>query len=124
MSATESLPNIAAEGTKVVARLPFTYFHELLDRGQVTTLKGTARDAQLLGLKYFIPYDPVTMHRLVCDMCSRTFISDAMRTAHKSKASCNADTQLVTKSDVAALLEKDVKDVQVEELPAFVARRE
>ena len=89
---------------RVVARIPFTYAGQNLDRGQVTRLGGHRNDEKLLGLKYFMPYDPNVYSLKPCDNCGRKFIDDASLFGHKRKEDCKADEQTISSSESEELM--------------------
>jgi len=98
------------------ARIPFKYAGQPLDRGELIILKGTRRDDQLRGLGYFLKFDPREHTESMCDGCGRKFAGSAFRDEHKrKKGGCLADEQEITKGEFAMLVDKDVKDVQVED---------
>lgn len=97
------------------ARVPFTYDGLELERGELLALRGTPRDGQLRGLKYFLPFDPSEHSKKPCDMCGKVFVSEGFYLTHKRKPSCKAPSPGITKAETAMLLEMDVKDVKVED---------
>ena len=102
--------------TVVFARVPFTYSHQDLERGEIVTLKGTPRDEQLRGLGFLVAFDPHEHRKLPCDSCGRKFVSDGFLLTHKRKAGgCLAPSPDITKDETAMLLNVDPKKVVVEE---------
>lgn len=100
---------------KVIARIPFAYMHQDLDRGELTELRGSPRDNLLLsGVKYFVAYDPVHHEIKACDSCGRKFLGHANLLEHRKKPNCNAVTQEISKKDWADVIEVDPTKVALD----------
>jgi hypothetical protein len=96
----------------MIARIPFTYLRQELERGELVELKGTPRDDQLRGLGYFIPFDKHEHGQLVCDMCGKIFASEGFRIAHKRKiGGCKAPSSPITRAETAGLLNIEPKNL-------------
>lgn len=104
--------------TYVVATRPWKYVGQPLDRGEVfalNRLKVTeAKHAQLESLKYFVKFEANKHKMLACENCGRKFAFEDALVGHKQKPDCFADTQEITKADVAASLEVDPVKVKVD----------
>ena len=101
--------------TLYFARVPFTYANQDLERGEILELKNTARDNQLRGLKYFLPFDPIEHSKHQCDGCGKIFCSEGFYLTHKRKPSCISPSAEITKAETAMLLEMDPLKVKVED---------
>lgn len=102
--------------SKVIARIPFKYMGNELERGEVVELRGSARDEQLRGLGYFIAYDKNEHGEMVCDNCSKRFASDGFRLAHKKKlGGCLAPSSPISRAETAELLGVEEKKVKIED---------
>ena len=102
--------------TLYFARVPFTYNKKNLDRGEIAELKDTPRDAKLVGLGYFRPYDKHEHRDVPCDMCGRHFVNEQFYRDHKMKpGGCNGQPSPITKHETAELLDMDPTKVKVEE---------
>jgi hypothetical protein len=102
--------------TLYFARIPFTYANQDLERGEILELKGSPRDDQLRGLKYFLAFDSSEHTKNRCDMCGKEFCSEGFYLTHKRKrGGCLAPSPDITKSETAMLLDMDPKKVIVEE---------
>jgi hypothetical protein len=100
----------------MVARIPFTYVGQELERGELVELKGTARDDQLRGLKYFLQFDPNEHGKHRCDSCGKIFAYEGFYTAHKKKrGGCLSPGTDITKEETAMLLDLDPAKVKVED---------
>jgi len=100
----------------MIAKIPFTYNRQNLERGELVELKGTPRDDQLRGLNYFVTYDKNEHSRSMCDNCGKIFASDGFRISHKKKpGGCLAPSPEITKAETADLLGVDPLKVKVEE---------
>lgn len=112
-----SNPNTATK-TYVVATRPWKYVGQRLDRGEIFVLNplrvGEQKHAQLEALKYFVRFKSHLHKMLQCDNCGRKFATEEFLLAHKRKPSCDADTQEITRADVAASLEVDPATVKVD----------
>jgi hypothetical protein len=83
-----------------------------LDRGELTDLRGTARDQKLLALKYFNKFDPKEYRVCQCDNCGHKFVSESFYIDHKrKKGGCKAPSQEITTKEHAELLGWEEKDV-------------
>lgn len=103
--------------TKVVARVPFKYAGNVLDRGELTELKGSPRDEKLLGLKYFILFDPKIHTPQRCDTCTRMFISESALIGHKKKPTCfsdQSDLQPISTFETAEMVGADPTKFKME----------
>ena len=99
-------------GLKVFARFPQKYAGRELDRGELLEFIGTPNDDRLLGLKYYIRYNPVENAPKTCDNCNRKFAGPQYLLGHqKKKGGCMSLEQKTTNRDTAILL-----DVPVEKL--------
>ena len=102
--------------TLFFARIPFTYVGQDLERGELVVLKGTARDDQLRGLKYFIAFDAHEQTKHRCDNCGKEFCSEGFYLTHKKKkGGCLAPSPDITRAETAMLLDMDVEKVRVED---------
>jgi len=105
-------------GQRVFAKFPWKYARQNLDRGEIIELKGTSRDEQLVGLKYFVVYDPVknTLNKCERDGCPRVFASPQYLLEHRrKKGGCDSLEQKTTKRDTAELLDVDVQNLKMPE---------
>ena len=109
-------------GLEVLARFPFKYARTDLDRGEIIELRGTRRDEQLLGLRYFTKYDPTKFSKKKCGTCSRLFASERYLFEHKrKKGGCTSVEQKTTKLDTAQLLNVNVENLKMpDETPVRV----
>jgi hypothetical protein len=97
-------------------RIPFQYGGYKYERGEIFSPKGLPRDAQLLGLGYYLPYDKHEHSLRQCDNCGKQFASEPFYIMHKSKpGGCLAPSAPITKMETAMLLGKEPKEVRVEE---------
>jgi hypothetical protein len=97
---------------EVIARIPFQYGPQNVERGEVLTLKGFPRDNQLLALRYFIQYDAREHNKQPCPMCGRTFAGYSFLLGHKKKPNCLAASPEITAEETADLLGIDPKNVR------------
>lgn len=105
---------------KMFARIPFLYAGQNLDRGEILMLKGTPRDEQLIGLRYFAPFVSKEHSVFQCDDCGRQFIGEGHRLAHRrKKGGCLAVTQKITNADTADLLEVDPNNLRMPDEKPF-----
>jgi hypothetical protein len=98
------------------ARIPFRYSGKELERGEIFAPKGLPRDAQLLGLGYYLPFDPHDYKSMMCDSCGKKFATDNFRLMHKQKkGGCLAPSTPISRAETAMLIGKDLNEVRVEE---------
>ena len=103
-------------GLRVFARFPQKYAGRNLDRGEMLEFIGTANDERLLGLKYYIRYDPSSHAIKKCDNCSREFGGPQYLLEHKKKkGGCMSLEQKTTKRDTAILLDVDPEKLKMPE---------
>ena len=105
-------------GRRVFAKFPFKYARTNLDRGEVIELKGTPNDERLVGLNYFVMYDPVRDALSKCerDGCQRVFAGPQYLLEHrKKKGGCMSVEQKTTNRDTAELLGVDVQNLKMPE---------
>lgn len=111
-------------GLEVLTRFPFKYAGTDLDRGELIELRGTRRDEQLLGLRYFVKYDPTKFSKKKCerDGCGRLFAGEQYLFEHqRKKGGCMSVEQKTTKLDTAQLLNVDVENLRMpDETPVHV----
>lgn len=100
---------------RVFAKFPFGYGEKHLDRGELIELRGFPRDNQLLGLRYFIPYNKSEHEDVACSVCGRHFMSHGALTEHRRKPDCFDDSATPTKRDAAELLGVGLDKVVVED---------
>lgn len=101
-------------GQRVYARFPFKYARRDLDRGELLEFVGTANDERLLGMKYFIRYDPLHDIPTKCDNCSREFAGPQYLLEHrKKKGGCMSVEQKTTNRDTAILLNVDPENLKM-----------
>jgi hypothetical protein len=101
---------------KFFARIPFRYIGYTYERGEIFIPRQSPRDAQLLGLGYYIPYDKNEHSLKQCDNCGKNFATESFYHMHKQKAGgCLAPGGDITRAETAMLLDQDIKNVRVEE---------
>ena len=101
---------------RVFARFPQKYAGRVLDRGEMLEMIGTANDDRLLGLKYYIRYDPSRDVVKKCDNCSREFAGPQYLLMHKKKkGGCMSHEQKTTNRDTAILLDVDPGNLRMPE---------
>lgn len=94
------------------ARVPFQYGEQNLDRGELITLQGFPRDAQLVGLRYLMEQPRAEKtHR--CDMCGKRFANEDFYRQHKAKPDCMSEPKPISRLETAQLLDVDVNRVQI-----------
>ena len=99
---------------RVFARFPFKYAGDNLDRGELIEFKGTPNDERLLGLKYFVRFDPTRDAPKMCDNCGRKFAGPQYLLGHqKKKGGCMSTEQKTTHRDTAILLDVDPAKLQM-----------
>jgi hypothetical protein len=101
---------------QMLARVPFRYVGQNLERGELFSLRGSPRDNQLLGIGYMIPFDKNEHRDMACDNCGKHFATEGFYIAHKSKkGGCLAPSPDITKGETAMLLNIDLQKLTVEE---------
>jgi len=87
------------------AKIPMGYGGKQVDRGEIVELKNLPNDDRLIGLRYFLPYEPKVHSKYVCLDCSRAFVTESHLTGHKQKrGGCFGDSPEPTKAETAELL--------------------
>ena len=95
---------------KAVAVRPFTYVKQPLDRGEIFETKPESpKNAQLQGLRFFVPFDPGQHETKSCDGCGRKFASELAYLEHKKKPTCLSDSQEITQQDVSEMVGRDIR---------------
>lgn len=97
---------------EVIAKIPFQYGPQQLERGEIISLRGFPRDNQLIALKYFLQYDPREHQKQNCPMCGKSFAGYSFLLAHKKKPNCLAESPDITTEETADLLGIDPKNVR------------
>ena len=103
--------------SKVIAKVPFTYMKQVLERGEIFNLRNSPRDEQLLGLRYLILFNTKEHYTNPCDGCGKKFASPSSLNAHRKKENCLAPGKEITDSEsrelVAHAANTDVGNVVV-----------
>ena len=99
---------------EVIARKPFTYDSENLDRGQVIELHDCRNDDKLLGLKYFELFNASQYSTVKCDDCGAKFVGEQYKLAHRAKEDCKDLQGQFTKRDVAEILDVDPDKLKID----------
>jgi hypothetical protein len=102
--------------TLVFARVPIPLYNgKLKDRGEIFRLANARNDEKLIGLRYLLPFDPKAHLEVMCDMCSRKFVSHQFYEQHKrKKGGCESDPGQPTKTEVAEIIGVDVDKLRIE----------
>jgi hypothetical protein len=101
--------------TTVLARIPFTYVNQPLERGELVVLKGSPKDDQLRGLGYFLLYEADKHNKISCLDCGRVFATSGFLEMHRSKkGGCLGPSAPITNIESAILMGVDENRVRVE----------
>ena len=92
----------------VIAKVPFTYNGQDLERGEGFRLRGFLNDDKLRGLGYVVVSDVKREKFQKCDNCTKSFMTIYHLQSHKAKkGGCLGKAKDITNQELAKLAGKD-----------------